>query len=737
MDRIDKHPKSTDLRLRNKPYKKKDLILDNFGPNRWIRNNRTRIIDQLKQDIKLIRELEIDMNFFVEFDNVSRTAYTDLTTTTNSGEQIRVYNKWAYGWEQEGMVCNSDNFAKGPLHFSAFSHPPTYPDIDEHPLNTEHRDNCYKDFIRKGGKARKRDRPESNLSFGKRAKVNQVEEVVEKAEAEGGNVIEPAPFYYGEDDDWIEDERLKPNFSVPQAILDFASLYPSIMMQFCLSYELVVFDEKYMNLPGYNYAYFKINSSTTIAVVQKQGFIPTVLKDLLANRKRLKKLMKKAAAEGAFYAKRYEETGDQADLEKSEAAFFAASCLDGAQLSMKILCNATYGFVGVDGSMGLLPLKELMYVVTCLGRNLQMFSSKYFADNYGIPTYYGDTDSIFTITPLHTPEQEFGAMYSHDDWPVDKWMAFVTEHAATRYKMNDYWNSKHGTNFTYDALVDYFAKVRKMDITKWSQYRQVVALLCVINDKLGEEINEVYIKVYGGRKYIVLELENISTMTWMRDKKKKYFLQFWDIWKIKIKYVKVKGMDFNKRVLCPWVRSVLHTMKHMLSRSVRPDGHGLYTPKDIKGYIEAEIGKLVDGKLKLDDLMTSYNYKREEDYKDSNMIHYQVKQQLETRHRCLWPENSRIDVIKILRPGKKFFECGQHPSDYRAQRRMYKKGDPRRPTVDRMYYLKKQLLANVKKMMFHHQHLFRWDSWASGQEARLFAAMNGMRKGFPGMSAAA
>lgn len=217
----------------------------------------------------------------------------------------------------------------------------------------------------------------------------------------GATVLEPVPGMYLDDN---------------IAVLDFASLYPTIMISRNLCYSTFVLDEKYLNIPDVNYetiawddnieyklkhkceavgksgktkgeicgkqAYFEIDNkyycrihdlnkksrssdekfqkrkvSYNYTIVQphtdsegsivNKGVLPALLEELYAERKRVKREMVKAAAEGNKLLE---------------------SILDSTQLAIKVSLNSTYGFLG--RGQGNLILKELGSIVTSVGRML-------------------------------------------------------------------------------------------------------------------------------------------------------------------------------------------------------------------------------------------------------------------------------------------------------------------------------------------------------------------------------
>lgn len=220
--------------------------------------------------------------------------------------------------------------------------------------------------------------------------------------------------------------------------LDFASLYPSIIIARNICYttlekneskesecivvkfgehracehdmtirktkvkesEKLCEEHKYMfNRPKY----FPDGSSTG------QGLLPRLVKGLMTERKRVKKDMemyeaKIAISTGKMPEKEIEEwsrkgvTAEKDDKSLTEWKMIQ-KVLDARQIALKLVCNSTYGTLGV--SKGYLPLPEGAASVTATGRQLiegaSQFIEKVFADK-GAKLVYGD--SVSKDTPI-------------------------------------------------------------------------------------------------------------------------------------------------------------------------------------------------------------------------------------------------------------------------------------------------------------------------------------------------
>ncbi|XP_022734015.1 DNA polymerase delta catalytic subunit-like isoform X2 [Durio zibethinus] len=166
-------------------------------------------------------------------------------------------------------------------------------------------------------------------------------------------------------------------YEKPIATLDFASLYPSIMMAYNLCYCTLVTPEdvRKLNLPPE--CINKTPSGETFVKPNLQkGILPEILEELLAARKRAK-----------------------ADLKEAKDPFEKA-VLDGRQLALKISANSVYGFTGA--TVAQLPCLEISSSVTSYGRQMIEHTKKLVEDKFTVlggyehnaEVIYGDTDSV-------------------------------------------------------------------------------------------------------------------------------------------------------------------------------------------------------------------------------------------------------------------------------------------------------------------------------------------------------
>lgn len=170
----------------------------------------------------------------------------------------------------------------------------------------------------------------------------------------GATVLEPQTGYYGRDK--------------PVTTLDFASLYPSIMIAHNLCYSTQITEEQAANMNPDDYERTPAGHLFVRKHVRK-GILPTVLENLLTNRKAAKR--RKA----------------QADTN------YEATIWDATQGALKTSANSVYGFTGATKPG--IPISES---VTAYGREMIELSKKVVEEHItGSKVIYGDTDSIMVL----------------------------------------------------------------------------------------------------------------------------------------------------------------------------------------------------------------------------------------------------------------------------------------------------------------------------------------------------
>lgn len=147
------------------------------------------------------------------------------------------------------------------------------------------------------------------------------------------------------------------------AELDFASMYPSIMIAYNVSPDTLAVEGDCFVAPEVGYKFRK----------QPDGFFRRILKMLIERRREIKKQMK--------------------EIKDSDPRY---KLLDIKQQTLKILTNSFYGYMGWIGARWY--CRECAEATTAWGRHFIKTSAK-IAQDLGFRVLYGDTDSIFVSKP--------------------------------------------------------------------------------------------------------------------------------------------------------------------------------------------------------------------------------------------------------------------------------------------------------------------------------------------------
>jgi len=210
---------------------------------------------------------------------------------------------------------------------------------------------------------------------------------------QGATVLDPIPGLY---EDAI-------------SVVDFASLYPSIMREYNMSPDTLIDDsyiernnlteDQYTRIPDFVFdpqtgeetRIENENNPIFLNTSCRKGVLISLLEQYLSARKEAKNYMRAAKT-------------DQKRM-----------IWNGTQLAYKVLCNTVYGFLGATGSMAYLPESRIAACITKVGRD-SLMRIKNMAEHLHvlfprvswppwtqhIRVIYGDTDSVFMQFPKQT-----------------------------------------------------------------------------------------------------------------------------------------------------------------------------------------------------------------------------------------------------------------------------------------------------------------------------------------------
>jgi DNA polymerase I len=175
------------------------------------------------------------------------------------------------------------------------------------------------------------------------------EEEVEEQDLKGGFVIEP-----------------KRGLHNMVLVMDFKSMYPSLIRTYNICPTTLLVGESDAD---------SIQTPTGSRFVKKEvrhGIVPRILENLMSERDKVKKDMKKADGK-------------------------IRKALDMKQLALKVMANAFYGYFGYQRAK--IYSVEIASAVTALGRETIHRTVKAMEEDFGYEVVYGDTDSVMIKVP--------------------------------------------------------------------------------------------------------------------------------------------------------------------------------------------------------------------------------------------------------------------------------------------------------------------------------------------------
>lgn len=173
----------------------------------------------------------------------------------------------------------------------------------------------------------------------------------------------------------------------PVAVLDWKSLYPSIMMSHNLCHSTWVRDPKYHAMAGV------VRHDVSDAFVTRfvsadvhRGILPLILDELMTERSNAKTMIKQCLA-------RVRTCTDEAERTRLT---LLSKVWDGRQLAIKVAMNSIYGACGTSVEAGAkFPCLAISATVTYEGRKAMDIKKELLPKHFpGVVVVYGDTDSV-------------------------------------------------------------------------------------------------------------------------------------------------------------------------------------------------------------------------------------------------------------------------------------------------------------------------------------------------------
>jgi DNA polymerase elongation subunit (family B) len=425
--------------------------LEHHNPNSAAFMTGEQCVIQCGVEAEILRFVEQGANIMADAAALSRVTTTDLSRIVSNGQQMRVENRIQHDCSKRGFFINKEQLRIPPLivdsaKYNSFPDPPQLPNVSLRSRTAEYHQRFVEAVERnplplhmpfvtiktapdpvsfpsvhimpplksqpKYPKTKKEEKSITGLRqldiFGtdisdmpqlkKRKKAN-----IKKKKYGGGHVQEPIPQFY---DDPLE--RI--------GNLDFESLYPNIIIGNVLCYSITCYDKRVLTDPTLSLQFVEVyEGDSMILVTHIQGIpidtlIPETEKELVAERKRVKRLMKAAGVQvekmlvdlnlpkntGQPEILAMIRSGhDRIDLLKLVVVQMVNyTNFDKQQLGSKIVQNAVFGFMGVDDESGRMPLVVLMAAITAIGRWMIKCTAWYSIRYYQAAVNYGDTVSL-------------------------------------------------------------------------------------------------------------------------------------------------------------------------------------------------------------------------------------------------------------------------------------------------------------------------------------------------------
>jgi DNA polymerase elongation subunit (family B) len=156
---------------------------------------------------------------------------------------------------------------------------------------------------------------------------------------------------------------------------DFSSLYPSVIMAYNIDYSTFVTDKSIPDEKCHVIEWEEETEKYRFRFIKEpKGMLPSLLEDLLSQRKKTKSQMKEVSKTSLMY-----------------------TVLDKRQLAYKVSANSMYGAMGV--TKGYLPFLPGAMCTTAKGRQSIQKAADYVQLKHNGQLIYGDTDSIYCHFP--------------------------------------------------------------------------------------------------------------------------------------------------------------------------------------------------------------------------------------------------------------------------------------------------------------------------------------------------
>jgi DNA polymerase elongation subunit (family B) len=495
--------------------------------------------------------------------------------------------------------------------------------------------------------------------------------------------------------------------------LDFASLYPSIMIGNTLCFSTIIFDDygrEHAEKMNYEIVKCALDNGKTVEFVQDpNAFFPPILVELLKSRGEAKKKMKafreeadlhrahRDVLDGTASAKKmmemnadilHEYEAERASLDaralskvvenlttKVAQSEYMGNVYDQIQGARKVVCNSAYGFFGAING-GYMPCVPIAAACCKIGRDM--------------------LDEITEFTECHSAavgEDAISALKEIDDIVIvmedcleDKKKKTSTPYVIFKAQVNcvvygdtDSIMTKFGIKVE-DLEMQASCRLaeepnKEADIKTWL-VEQVVGRHIAMGKVFAKECSKLF------RDPIRLEFEKVFDR-YMQFGKKKYAGRKWEVAKIGKVKLMVRGLESIRRDWCHFTRTAC---KGLLDQIIMKD--------DIKKAIRnlrGEVSRLERGDLDVEELILTQTSAKglekpwNEPTDKPNV--YVVRKILERNPECT--VEKRIRMLGVYKEGAPDFENFEEASFALAHEMQ----------INLDWYVRKQVIPPIKRLM--------------------------------------
>ncbi|SCV02514.1 LAME_0H02234g1_1 [Lachancea meyersii CBS 8951] len=193
-------------------------------------------------------------------------------------------------------------------------------------------------------------------------------------------------------------------YKSPLVVLDFQSLYPSIMIGYNYCYSTILGRVQELKVKGTEVGATKINIS--------KGFLKDLEDDITISpngvlyvKEHVRKSMLAKMLADILHT-RFLVKKTMSDLKSRNETI--SKLLNNKQIALKLLANVTYGYTSASFS-GRMPCSDVADSIVQTGRETLQKAISLIEDNaeWGAKVVYGDTDSLFVYLPGKSREEAF------------------------------------------------------------------------------------------------------------------------------------------------------------------------------------------------------------------------------------------------------------------------------------------------------------------------------------------